>query len=242
MSASEFDETNMKEIADICHVSVEDVEDVYACTPLQLGIIAQPNERMYKSILVCSLASSLDPDRLCAALRQVVSLNATLRTRIVDCESGLVQVVINDNSTFDVERPSESLEQWLEYQKSSSMHLGTSLFRPAIVGRKLVMTIHHAISDGWTHHALMSDVLRVYHGEAPEPHAEFKLFAQHCHSVDETTANSFWSSRFSGQPAIYPLVEPGYFSDATSKLSKQILLKADADISPALIPSYFEAA
>ena len=242
MSASEVDEAVLKEIAGLCHVFMEDVEDVYACTPLQLGIMAQPDERTYKNILVLSLAASLDLDRLCPALRQVVSLNAALRTRIVDCELGLVQVVISDSFNYCTERPSESLEQWLEYENSSPMHLGTSLFRTAIVGRKLVMTVHHAISDGWTHHAMLSDVLRIYHGEAPEPHAEFKLFVNHCLSIDETTAKSFWSSKFSGQPAIYPLVEPGYSPDATSKLGKQITQKAGASLSPALIPSYVEAA
>ena len=243
MSISEVDEMILSEIAVVCNISIDEIEDVYACTPLQVGTIAESikNGGAYVHRFVLSLAPSLDLDRHCAALRQIVSLNPIFRTRIVDCVLGLVQVVVNED--ICTHYPSEGLEEYIRRDKSWPMDLGVPLLRSAIVERKWVLTMHHAICDHWANAAMLADVRNVYQGRAPEIHAPFKDFVKYCRGIDKSAADSFWASQFSGSQVLFPKVEPGYFAAAKDKYVKNIQVKlAHKAPSRALLPSYIEAA
>ncbi|KAI0133898.1 hypothetical protein BJ170DRAFT_574622, partial [Xylariales sp. AK1849] len=210
----------LRDIADVCGVGLQDIEDVYPCTPLQVGIMAQPIERIYINCVYTTLAPSIDADRFCDALHQVVSMNPVLRTRIVDCDFGLVQVVLKENPP--IARPSQSLERVLYFEKSTPMHFGSPLFRAALLGRKLILTTHHAIADGGTYHRLFYNMSRVYHGQSLPLYADFKLFVKHCLSIEETMAKSFWASRFSGQPTVFPNIDLEYIPDASKRLQTRV--------------------
>ncbi|KAH6645134.1 hypothetical protein BKA67DRAFT_614027 [Truncatella angustata] len=102
------------------------------------------------------------------------------------------------------------------------MRFGTPLFRVVLVGRNLVLTTHHAISDGGTYHRLFDNISRVYHGQSIPPYAEFKLFVKHCLEIEENTAKSFWGSRFNGQPTVFPKIDVEYIPDASKRLVSRI--------------------
>ncbi|KAH8201464.1 hypothetical protein TruAng_004388 [Truncatella angustata] len=210
----------LKEIADVCGIQLQDIEDVYPCTPLQVGIMAQPIERIYINCVYTTLVDSIDIERFCGALRQIASINPVLRTRIVDCEFGLVQVILRE--TLAIERSSRSLSHVLDQEKGAPMRFGTPLFRVVLIGRNLVLTTHHAISDGGTYHRLFDNISRVYHGQSIPPYAEFKLFVKHCLEIEENTAKSFWGSRFNGQPTVFPKIDVEYIPDASKRLVSRI--------------------
>jgi amino acid adenylation domain-containing protein len=239
--ASQISEEVRKDIANRCGVHLNDIEDVYPCTPVQVGIMAQPIERIYINCIFATLAPSIDTERFCAALCQVVSANPILRSRIVDCEFGLVQVVLNEIPF--IARPSQSLKQVLENEKSAPMRLGSRLFRAALVGRSLILTTHHGIADGGTYHRMFDNMSRAYHGQPLPPHAEFKLFVKYCLSIEETMAKSFWASRFNGQPTIFPKVDLEYTPDASQKLKTRIFFgPSGLGVSLGLMSSYIETA
>lgn len=231
----------LKEIADVCGIQLQDIEDVYPCTPLQVGIMAQPIERIYINCVYTTLADSIDIERFCGALRQIASINPVLRTRIVDCEFGLVQVILRE--TFVIERSSQSLDHVLDQEKGAPMRFGTPLFRAALVGRKLILTTHHAIADGGTYHRMFDNISRVYHGQSIPPYAEFKLFVKHCLEIEDNVAKSFWRSRFSGQPKGFPRIDVEYIPDASERLLSRIEFEPwGLGVPLGLMSSYVETA
>ncbi|KAK8023589.1 Nonribosomal peptide synthetase 12 [Apiospora rasikravindrae] len=229
------------EISKACGVPVDAIEDVYPCTPLQVGIMAQPDQRTYSHTLVFTLSPSVDKDRFCEAVCHVVAKNSVLRTRIVNCDLGLSQAVIAEH--FQVDQSFQSFAAFLEDHKSTHMYLGERLLRICMVEDKFILTAHHAICDNATLHTLVNDTSHVYHGEPTEPHADYKLFSEHCASLDQNAAKAFWESKFSGQPSVYPPARVGHIPEAAHQISKEIKIRnALYKVDSTLIPSYIQAA
>ena len=229
------------QVAALCHIEVGEIEDVYPCTPVQVALMAQPNKQAHNKVAVFSLAPSTDKDKLCASISQVVAVTPILRTRLVDCELGLVQVVVR--SALQVQRSPKTLRQFLPREKATPMPPGANLARAAIVESKLVLTVHHALADHPTLEAFVEDVACAYRGTQPEQRGSYKPFVEHCLSLDDTDARSFWASRFSGQPVAFPPTKPGYCADATVKINKPLSVTPSAcGVATADIPSYIEVA
>lgn len=243
MAPPELDETTLAEIAGACRVPANLIEDVYTCTPLQEGTMAESAVRPGASLFqfVLTLALSVDLDRFCIALRQVVSRNAILRTRIVDCHCGLVQVVTSE--AHFTQRRSGDVEKYLREDKARPPDLGMPLFRSAITGRKLVLTMHHAIMDHTSIAPFVRDVVAIYRGHVPDTHAPFKDFVAHCVGIDESAAKDFWAARFKGAPSIFPKVVPDHVALATQTVTRKIVLsQVGAEVPLAHVPSFLEAA
>jgi amino acid adenylation domain-containing protein len=248
-SVTPSDEDILRDIAGVCGVPVAAIEDLYPCTPLQVGIIAQPLERIYINCIYATLAPSLDLDRFCDAIRHVHKLNPVLRTRIVDSELGLVQVVLKEELTIaqppaDTQDHEDELQATLWREKSTPMRLGQPLFRAAVVGRTIVLTTHHAIADGGTYHSLFDNLSRAYHGQALAPHAEFRLFVKHCCSIEHAAASAFWGPRFSGHPVAFPVMDIDVMPDARAKIKTTVSLASMPlqDVPVGLMSSYVETA
>ncbi|KAI1431433.1 acetyl-CoA synthetase-like protein [Xylaria sp. CBS 124048] len=222
-----LDDAILAQICEQCHISSQDIEDVYACTPLQSGMLV--DSALYTHAAIHSLDSSIDLDRLCSALHQVIALNSALRTRIVDCDA------VHHSSETD-------LEKFLEQDRSVSMNLGTPLARVTILNRKkLVTTYHHTIFDYRVLEFLFQDTWSIYQGMSPEAHTPFKKFVEYCHGINEKAAIAFWKGRFkSGTSTTFPSIPPEHSVLATLRATREILLtKAPPS---ALMPAYVEAA
>ncbi|MCJ1251300.1 hypothetical protein MMC30_008532 [Trapelia coarctata] len=241
-SLQDVDDAVLTQISQDCHIAVDEIEDVYACTPFQSGLLT--DSATYIQRFIHSLDPSVNLDRFCAALNHVISLTETLRTRIVDCDLGLVQVVVRKGQSLSdcVHRPSHpDLQRYLQHDRSIPMHLAKPLARFAIVGRKLVTTIHHAISDHYSLKFLIADTWNIYQEQAPSQHAPFKKFVEYCGTIDDKNAASFWKSQFKGSvPAIFPSIPLEHSVKASQKTARDISLKKKAP-SP-LMPAYIEAA
>ncbi|KAK2800137.1 NRPS [Emmonsiellopsis sp. PD_5] len=238
MSRDGLDISTLTEIAEACHIPLNQIDDVYACTPTQKRLIGEsailPGANIYK--LNLSFGLSFDIDRVCTVLRRVVSRNSILRTRMVDCSSlGLIQVVTSEEHY--TERRLDDAGRYILGD------LGAPLFRSAIIDRTLVLSMHHAIMDTWSFDSLSTEVLKAYFGHAPEVRSSFKEFVAHYLSIDECMAKSFWTSRFKGTPAIFPKVEPGYTPNATQAITRKIVSKHIGNkVSLVHLPSFIETA
>ncbi|KAL3458714.1 hypothetical protein BJX64DRAFT_291866 [Aspergillus heterothallicus] len=236
-----IDSTVLEQICEDSHISPEDVDDVYGCTPFQAGLLADGAD--YTHSLIHSLDQSLDLDRLYDSLRQMVSSTEVVRTRIVDSPLGLVQVVVKGAVSTDcVSRSVHAYpEQYLKDDRFKPMHLGTPLARFEIVGRKLVTTVHHAIADSYTHRFFFEDLCRVYHGVPPPRRAPFKEFVNYCQRIDKNSAALFWKSRLEQCPsAIFPDIPRGHIPKASQNMVHCISLPNGPPLP--LIPAYIEAA
>ncbi|KAK7998452.1 hypothetical protein PG989_006492 [Apiospora arundinis] len=230
------------EIAELCHITLDEIEDVYPCTPIQVELMTRPNQQACKTVAVFSIAPSIDKGKLCSSISQVVTATPILRTRIVDCQLGRVQVVVR--SALQVQQSSKSLRQFLPREKSTPMPFGAPLARVTLVESKLVATMHHALVDHPTQEAFFADIASVYNEKAQvKQRRAYKPFVEHCLSIDDTAARSFWASRFSGQPVAFPLAKPGHCADATVKTRKSLSVTPftyGVDITH--VPSYIEVA
>ncbi|KAJ5101974.1 Nonribosomal peptide synthetase [Penicillium alfredii] len=243
MSRDEVDEKTLSEIADTCDVSVDQIEDIYSCTPLQISTIAESAIHTGASVFrfFFTLAPSVDVDRFCAALARVSSLNAILRTRLVDCRFGLLQVVSREEHC--TERYSGDIGEYIHQEKESSLELGRPLFRSAIIDRKLVLTMHHAVMDHASLTPLFRDTFCAYHGYDPMRRETFKEFVAHCLSIDESVAKSFWASRFKGASAVFPAVFPGHVPHATNRMTRKVILSGiGTEVPLTHVPSLIESA
>lgn len=243
MSLQQCDQGTISEIAQACGVNPDDIEDVYAGTPLQLGMMADSSKRSgaYNYRLILNLKDRVDIERFLDAFSIVVSRNPILRTRFADSAVGILQAIIRER--YHTLRYGGTITDYLEEDGSRPIGMGQPLLRSALVERTLVITLHHAIGDQVSNLAFLTDVSRVYQGKEPELHAPYKDFVQYCSSISDQDAESFWKPRFQSIPAHFPTAIPNHVPNPTEHISQHVALGASAaNVSIALVPSYIEVA
>ncbi|CAG8179971.1 unnamed protein product [Penicillium salamii] len=236
-----IDNALLAQICADCHIKAEDIEEVYDCTPFQAGLLTDGAD--YAHSLVHSLDDWLDLDRLRASLYDMISLIETVRTRIVDSPTGLLQVVVKGAASEDCvsQHFYKDVEHYLKEVQLTPMHLGTPLARFAFVGRKLVTTVHHAIADSYTHRFFFEDLCKIYQRKSPARRAPFREFVNYCKKIDTTSAAIFWRAQFNQRtPAIFPSIPLGHPVKASHPIVRRITLAKSPSLP--LMPAYIEAA
>ncbi|THC88162.1 hypothetical protein EYZ11_012394 [Aspergillus tanneri] len=152
-----------------CGFSIEVIEDMYPCTPLQEGLMALSTRTpgAYISQNVFEMGPAVNTNPMKEAWDCVVTSNPVMRTRVIlSARQDLVQVVVREDIQWESH---DSLESYLKCDRNNPMGLGMPLTRLAWIDdekakkRFLVWTAHHAIFDGWVLSMVMENVLRVYH-------------------------------------------------------------------------------
>ncbi|KAJ5871119.1 nonribosomal peptide synthase [Penicillium soppii] len=218
------------EASDTCQLHIEQIEDIYPCTPLQEGLIAMSMKTpgFYIAQAVYELHPSTDVARLQQAWEQTCQANAILRTRIIDIQSrGLFQVVLTCGDT------SWETNQGFTRYKPMSPVLGSPLSQVQIVqegsSTLFVLTIHHAICDRWSIHLLIEQLGRAFTGEKL-PKQGFSQFIQHIGRVQDL--ETFWRSEVADirSTQLFPdLPSPGYAVVPDQQLSFSIQTPSAAD-------------
>lgn len=207
-------ETSLDEIALACHTDKENIEDVYPCTPLQEGLITSSDSKAanYVGRASLRLPHKISLSRLKRAWERVLQVQPILRTRIIDLPAeGLVQVILKDNGVQPEFYTSDSNSHRKE---DLSMGLGTSLLHYAFVSDKntkstyLIVTMHHAIHDGWTLPRLGEELFKAYQGHRLEEGLRFNVFIEYIRNLPEQLAKNFWAEQFFGgkETTIFPTV------------------------------------
>jgi amino acid adenylation domain-containing protein len=225
--------SHITKLCDTTETTIQ-IEDVFPCTPLQEGLLALSAKRPgdYIAQLVFELQSTIDLDIFCKAWEEVQRTTPILRTRIIDViGQGLVQVVLDQ---LVVQWPSKadvnSLSSYTQADKQLNMELGSPLVRVAIVEedenmRFFVLTIHHALYDGWSMPLMIQRLYQAYQGERklayPPP---FQGFVQHIMDADLDQAMKFWKTEFEGSEAqTFPaLPSPTYQPTPDNSITHQI--------------------
>lgn len=177
-------------VAMLCSIAEDGVEDVYPCTPLQAGLLAETVRRPGDNVLTekWNFRKDVDKERVRSAWERVVQNNSILRTRIVDvAEGGILQVVVKHEKC--------QIDQDMLPQ---SFGLGTPLVSYALSDTEFSWSIHHAIYDGWSMQLIMESLSKFYHGEAVLKSPPFCNFIQFCRSQDQDKITKFWANQFDG--------------------------------------------
>ncbi|KAL4916012.1 hypothetical protein BDW62DRAFT_203163 [Aspergillus aurantiobrunneus] len=182
--------------------SAAEIEDVYPCTPLQEGMIAlsiTSPQAKYATQSVFRIPRAIDSGRLKDAWNTIIRSSPVLRTRIIQSDAGqTLQVVLKRDAVWD---HTDNLESYIDQNIQTGFALGGPLIRLAIAEtgsmRHFVLTIHHALYDGWTLPKLYMQVEDAYYGNITRSNP-FSLFIDHLLKLDTEKADAFWQSKLDG--------------------------------------------
>ncbi|KAI4620847.1 NRPS [Alternaria metachromatica] len=224
------------ETAKLCGVEVDEVEDVLPCTPLQEGLMALSAkfQDAYVAQRVATLPSAT-AQRLKKAFDVAVQGSPILRTRIVNVSGrGLYQVVLKDGKLL--REHGHDPAEYLRRDREEAMDLGTALFRYGLAQEAgsdkthFVITMHHAVYDGWSMPLVFDRINRAFNGLTTERPVSFKHFIKHLTSLDPAVARDYWKERLNGvNPHQFPpLPQKGYVTQADSLLEHYVTVPTSA--------------
>lgn len=178
---------------------VDDIEDIYPCTPLQEGLLALSDRRPgdYVSQDVIELASDVSIATFKQAWNQVVEAVPVLRTRIVrDSIMGLLQVVLKSQIKWT---ESDTITPDLKRSERQQIGLAQPLVRFALVHNrsesttKFIWTIHHSIYDGQSASLILKAFEQAYKGVTFTTGPPFSAFIQYIGQQDRHENFEFWN-------------------------------------------------
>ena len=198
----------VQDIALTYNLDAAKIQDAYPCTALQEGLISLSAKRTGDYIMqeVLILASSISIKGLRAAWEQVAQTKSILRTRIMQHhELGFMQVVLEDEFYWT---DTTDLDRYLESDREQPMGLGEPLTRFALVRHndggqdRFVLTIHHAICDGWSMRIIIEDFYRALRGLKTEPGPQFQAFVKYTKDQDEGRMQRYWKNSLDAYTSI----------------------------------------
>ena len=213
-----------------CHQSVE---DSFPCSKFQEGVMALSVKLpgSHVAVNVYEISKRVDIARFKSCWELTVQMCANLRTRII-IQNGLsLQLIVKDDVEWH-DAIGLDLDTYLSASQSSNMGYGTRLCRYAIIaqvdGRNyFVLTLHHAIFDGWTVRIMQKIFHNLYMEAAVLAQEPFSRFIKYTMELDVTAAQEYWMKELhEAKMATFP-PPPAASSDRkhqTRILSKSIAL------------------
>ncbi|TEA14612.1 Nonribosomal peptide synthase sidE [Colletotrichum sidae] len=189
--------------------------DAYPATPLQAALLATLNtdDDPYVSRRVWDVGG-LDVEKLRRSFSAVFELSDILRTGFVPRGHSLVQCVRADVHLPWIESRLP-LDEYTARDSETDLPLSGPLFRVGLVRDQwLVVTMHHALFDSWSHGFLYQDVAAVYLDQtvSASPRPRFASYVDFLQRQDAASAQTFWADYLAGAPkSQLTHVRPGDF-------------------------------
>lgn len=222
-----------------CDLPLSAIEDIYPCTALQEGLMALTvrDPQAYVARFVYDLPKWISLEAFRAAWASVMEANVILRTRIIQDGSGAMFQVVIKHAILEW-ASIDSVGGYIANDSTRSMQLGGSLARFAISTLSsgcsqhcFVLTLHHALYDGWSLPLILQQVEAAYNGETLKM-SLFSHFIDHlCHS-NPTASEQFWCSSLSNlRSIIFPSIPSmEYMPTATASTKHSISLAEKARV------------
>ncbi|KAI8893721.1 hypothetical protein BC833DRAFT_272727, partial [Globomyces pollinis-pini] len=249
-TASDFDllpsNSDMKliehEIQNTLGQKLENVDDIYPCTPLQAGLVLATIEdpKAYFIQSIWRIQGDFDISKFQLAFSKVVEAYSTFRTTFLSTTQGLYQVVLkNDLSTWkqiilnDNDNPQEILEQTLSTEKE----IGFSISDPSLVrfswfripktkNYVIVYSHHHGLTDGWSSPIFIDEILNAYSGISLNSCVAYRKHISHVLESNVAADEDFWRKIFEksdkNSPLPYLSVKKGERRFKSQKISVSI--------------------
>lgn len=216
------------DVAEVARLTrqVSDLEDAYPPSPTQQGMLFHslyaPESAIYRVQLNVRLDGPLDARALRAAWTRIVARHAVLRTTFHRTSTDrLVQVVrgtVNPQWTEldwrgEAEpEPAERLallgaqERARPFDLSAAPPIRISLVRVADEVHQLVLTMHHALLDGWSLPIVLAELLAQYDatgagGAELPPVRPYREFVAWLAQQDSSAAEEAWRAALDGVTA-----------------------------------------
>lgn len=193
----------LQRITSACNIQLEDIEDIYRCSPIQEAMLAVTAQRPGSFVMqkVIRLPQTIDAMKMSKAWESVVEANPILRTRAVDAAStdGLLQVVVR----FQRETMSR-VSIVPRVQELQSLHQGTPLVYFSLTecsqgqnghgegSPAIVLTMHHALYDAWSLDLYLGQLIQAYEGKSIVPGIPYRDFIAYVADTDSLAADAYW--------------------------------------------------
>ncbi|PNP75510.1 hypothetical protein FNYG_11139 [Fusarium nygamai] len=195
----------LSEACGACDVDQAQIQDMYPATPLQQALVALSikDSGAYVSNFVFLLPSHLGTELFQRAWEHVYASSHSLSTRVVDTvTAGMLQVVVSEKVRWS---HGDNLEAFVGRQSQKGFKLGQSMAESGIVRQKdgktfFVLTLHHAIYDGWSLRRLLEATEQIYHGQTIPRFVTFNRFVAHVSRSEDNRTPVFWRSYLEGVP------------------------------------------
>jgi hypothetical protein len=196
----------LRAAAAACHMPEDVIEDIFPCTPMQEGLMALTMADPAAYVWRCTkqLNPGVDAARLRSAFDAVVKAHPVLRTRIIDLPGeGFVQVVTSEMVPWDSD---DSMGEQDRTDRQFAMGLGHPLVRVAVLQednrRCFVLTMHHAIYDGWLMEILSDAFAQAYYELSLASLPPFQAFIKAVSELDSQSASrEAWKTHLAGNEA-----------------------------------------
>jgi ferricrocin synthase len=199
---------------------LDDIEYVLPPTPLQEAMIAEMVASDYEHYFnhdVLEIEPGVDTERLLESWKTLVQINAVLRTSFTEIDSPdipltYVQIVKKSRQLqfriLDAADDEEFAVQVDRQQKHQPTGLHEHMFRVTLVrGPKksvLLLSVAHALYDGWSLGLLHQDVRSLYAGDMPR-RPSYRETLDRILNASGDGAARFWRGTLAGVPATsYP--------------------------------------
>lgn len=184
------------------------ITDVYPCTPMQEGLFASTmsNASLYMAQFVYEIGEDIDLELFVNAWHESVRQTPVLRTRIVPAPWHSQHHLQSYQVVLDKPVPwqhynGDDLESFLAAEMPIKIDYGSDLVKFAILQgqkRRFVMTIHHALYDGWSLPILFSFVEHIYLDFPRGNLVPYSHFVRSLLDVPEEESAEFWTEQLSG--------------------------------------------
>ncbi|KAJ5157219.1 uncharacterized protein N7482_008319 [Penicillium canariense] len=203
----------------ICKCEAVEIEDIFPCSAIQeeMVTLGSRNPKDFVTQAVFPLPPGVDLFRFQRSWEKVTQSVPIVRTRIVDTKMAIGDIAADYDHAFsqvivsgDVPWTEYSdLDKCLQAERGNGMGLGEPLMRLGIVGKdkskeqqslrlQAVLTMHHAVYDGWSMDLLGKKIAREYYGcevsrVLDDSILPYRNFIQHLNSLDHDVASRFWT-------------------------------------------------
>ncbi|KAF0690021.1 Aste57867_18565 [Aphanomyces stellatus] len=210
-----------------------DSYNVCPVTPLQGGMIyATVNSRdAYIAQHTMLLEGNTEQKQLSSAYMTLVEARDILRTTFVTTTSGIYQVIRDDIEHLEVARVSVStIDEFLETDHARGFEIGDKYFIRLTLVETIdqyfgVLTMHHALYDGWSISMVMNDLVDILRGKAVVDRPSFRSVVDYIEAQDKDETEAYWRSYLSSIGAL-PIRSSGARLNNLNEESKEPLTKS----------------
>ncbi|ETV91509.1 hypothetical protein H310_13905 [Aphanomyces invadans] len=177
-------------------------EAAYATTPEQSFLLSSSIENPSRWILQVPFVD-LDASRLVTAYARISEHCEALRTTFILASDNTNYHVVNPASCVEVrcEHKATSLTEFLALDKARAFQATDATFaRFTVVSVPHaesigVLTIHHALYDGWSISLLLSDLMDAYHDRPIPQRPSFRPVIHYVQAQDPSKTVAFWTEK-----------------------------------------------
>ncbi|RDI25336.1 non-ribosomal peptide synthetase [Lentzea flaviverrucosa] len=190
--------------------------DVWPVTPLQSGLLFESmvtsGVDVYQMQLVAHVEGEIDPPRLHAAAQALLDRHDNLRVAFARAVSGeQLQVVCGAVRLpwheFDLRGLPDADDRLAAFLAEDARDrldpavpplLRVTLVRLADDAARLVLTVHHALLDGWSVPVLVRDLLALHRGDALAPAPPYRDYLAWLAARDRQAGVAAWAEALDG--------------------------------------------